>query len=142
VSTVWPVPGFEGEYPAPRYPDLRLRLVPNETLLPRHADKLGELLQDVLDETAGAKVSVEIDTSDRTQRNEGRGGASPVMAIALAVLGGAVTGVTERCFDAVVAWARRIQSRNAPIDDPFLVTLYGPDGEIIKQVQVDKGEAD
>jgi hypothetical protein len=61
------------------------------------------------------------------------------MGIALAIISGVVGALAERCFDAVVAWAKRHQARDAPVDDPIVVSLYGPDGELIREVRVEKG---
>ena len=50
LSTTYVVPGREQDFPPARRPGLRLRVVPNETLLPGPlGDHLGELVQQFVD---------------------------------------------------------------------------------------------
>ncbi len=141
MSMTYPVPGFERDYPQPRTPDARLRVVPNETLLPQLGDRLGELIQVLLEEGADVGISVEIDTSDRTRPDELRGGASPAMVIALALLSGGAAGLAGRLCDAAVAWLQRHhRADDAPApDDPAFVQVYGPDGRLLRRVRVPGG---
>jgi hypothetical protein len=152
ASTTYIQPGFKppSGWAGAREPGFRVRLVPNETLLPGPlGQRLGELTQILLDEGADAGVSVEIDTSDRTRPGEQRGGASPVEGIALMLLFGAA-GFARRelerlgheMFDAVVGWALRHRRKDDSVDDPISVTLYGPDGAELKRVYVPQGRGD
>jgi hypothetical protein len=134
VSHTYPVPGSEGEYPAPRYPELRLRVVPNESLVDMWPH-LGELVQSLVDVGADKGISVELDTSDRTRPNEERGGASPMPSIALAILSGVAGAAVDQMIAVTVAWVRR--HRHGSRREPVFVTLYGPDGEPLRNVEVD-----
>jgi hypothetical protein len=91
-STTYVEPGLEppSGWPSARQPGARVRFVPNESLLggPLSA-RLGELVQEMIDEGADLGVSVETDTSDRTHPGEQRGGASPVEGIDLLIYGAA-----------------------------------------------------
>jgi hypothetical protein len=133
--------------PSAREPGIRVRVVPNETLLPGPlGHHLGELTQLLIDQGAEVGVSVELDTSDRTRPGEHRTGASPIEAIALLVLAGAA-GFTkrqlrrygDRLFDLVVNWALKHRNQEAG-PEPIAVTLYGPDGEAIRRVSVPQGQ--
>jgi hypothetical protein len=144
ASTTYAVPGTEQEYPAPREPGVRLRVVPNESLLPTPLGRvLGELVQDLIDEGADSGISVEIDTSDRTRPGEARAGASAIDGISLVLLG-AATGyggrqlerLGDRLFDAAVRWVLRRRHKRREV----VVTLYGPNGERLRDVVV--GEKD
>jgi hypothetical protein len=120
-------------------------------LLPGPLGKhVGELAQALIDEGADVGISVEIDTSDRSRPGEMRGGASPIEAIGLVIVG-AATGfggrqlerLQDRLFDAALNWALRHRKKEPGTgDDPIAVTLYGPDGEPIKSVLVPQGEGD
>lgn len=113
---------------------------------------LGELTHTLIELGADHGVAVEMDTSDRTRPGEQRGGASPIEAIALLVVACAagfgrrqVERLAERAFDAAVDWALRHRRKqaDAPGDpDPIAVTLYGPNGERIKDVLVPQGQGD
>jgi hypothetical protein len=140
-STTYAAPDFvppEGQMPAARQPAIHVRLVPNETLLPGPLGKhLGELVQSVLELGSDYGVSVEVDTSDKTRPGEMRGGASPVEAIDLAIYGLAAREglrVVDQIVDSVVHWVLAHRSQDKV--EPVLVSLYGPDGEIIKQVEI------
>jgi hypothetical protein len=139
MSSTYPVPGSEQEYPAPRYPDLRLRIVPNESLSPWW-QFLGELVQSLVDVGADQGISVELDTSDRTRPNELRGGASPMPSIALAILSGAAGAVADQLIRAAVAWVRAHLAPDAGADQAVFVSLYGPHGELLRRVEVPQGE--
>jgi hypothetical protein len=152
ASTTYVMPDFQPQpgRPAAREPGLRLRVVPNESLLPHDLGRqLGELTQALIDEGAEVGISVEIDTSDRTRPGEHRGGASPIEAIALILLGTA-TGYTarqierlgDRMFDATVSWVLRHRQVPRAGDEPVAVKLFGPDGEVIKRVLVPEGHED
>jgi hypothetical protein len=151
-STVYAVPGTEQEFPAPREPGARLRVVPNESLLPTElGGVLGELMQDLIDEGADVGVSIEIDTSDRTRPGEMRGGASPIGGIELVLLGAAVgysgrqlERLGDRLFDATVNWVLRHRNsqRGELPAEPVFVTLYGPNGERLRDVLVPQGEGE
>jgi hypothetical protein len=152
ASTTYVQPDYEPppDFPGARQPAVRVRIVPNETLLPRPLGAhLGELVQIVIDEGADFGVSVETDTSDRTRPNEGRGGASPIEAISLIVLAGAaglarrqLERLADRLFDRAVEWVLRHRGKEPPAGDPISVTVYGPDGEELKRVLVPQGEGD
>jgi hypothetical protein len=103
---------------------------------------LGELVQDLVDEGSEYGVSIELDTSDRTQPGEYRSGASPVEAIAILVVGKMAGRAAERVFDRAVEWVLAHRRKIDPMDDPVVVTLYGPDGEPLKIVHVPQGEGD
>src|SRR5262245_37487874 len=65
--------------PSAREPGARLRVVPNETLLPGPlGEHLGELTQSLIETGVDVGISVELDTSDRTRPGEHRTGASPI----------------------------------------------------------------
>lgn len=141
----------EPGWPEAREPGARLRVVPNEVLLPGPlGEHLGELVQALIDEGAEYGISVEIDTSDRTRPGEMRGGASPVEAISLLLVGAAygfgsrqLERLGDRVFDAAVNWVLRHRRKDPGMgDDPIAVTLYGPDGEPIKSVLVPQGQGD
>jgi hypothetical protein len=125
-------------------------MVPNETLLPHELGQhLGELTQILINEGADAGISIEIDTSDRTRPGEQRGGASPVEAISLVLLGVAagfagrqLERLGDRIFDAAVNWALRHRRTDEQWDDPISVSLYGPHGEVIKRVHVPQGQGE
>lgn len=142
MSTTYPVPGSEGDYPAPRNPDVRLRVVPNESMFPEWAPELGDLVQRLVDAGEADGISVDLDTSDRTRPGEERGGASPLAGLALVLLGGAggrlAAHLGELLLDAAVAWLRTHipGKRNYDKSEGVGVALYGPDGEIIKRVRV------
>ena len=140
MSSTYPVPGSERDYTAPRYPDLRLRLVPNESSV-TYWPHLGELVQNLVDLGTDVGISVELDTSDRTRPGEMRGGASPMAVVALAVLSGSVGAVTDQLLAATVAWVRRHKRETPDHADDFdeemvVVKLYGPDGKVIKAIQI------
>jgi hypothetical protein len=139
VSSTYPVPGSEQEYPTPRHPDLRLRVVPNESLM-HWWPHLGELVQALVDVGADEGVSIELDTSDRTRPGEGRGGASPMPAIALVILEGAAGAVATELVRATVAWVRRHLPANADADQSVGVSLYAANGDVIRVVRVPRGE--
>ena len=103
-------------WPTAREPGVRLRVVPNETLLPGPlGSHLGELIQALVDEGADLGIAIDLDTSDRTRPGERRGGASPVEVISLMLLGGAAAKfgrrqlerLGDRFFDAAVAWVMK-----------------------------------
>jgi hypothetical protein len=145
TTTTYVVPGFEPPegWPRGREPAARIRLVPNESLLPGPlGHHLGELVQSLVDEGADYGVSIELDTGDRTQRGEYRSGASPVEGIAILVLGAMAGRAAERIFDRVVEWVLAHRRKDEPMDDPVVVTLYGPDGEPLKSVHVPQGEGE
>jgi len=135
--------------PSAREPGVRVRVVPNETLLPGPLGRqLGELAQSLIDEGADVGVSIELDTSDRTRPGEHRTGASPIEAISLLVLASAAgfTGrqlsrIGDRLFDAVVNWALKHREKDAG-SEPMAVTLYGPDGKAIRSVLIPQGRGD
>jgi hypothetical protein len=78
-------------WPTEREPGVRLRVVPNESLLPGPlGSHVGELIQALVDEGADVGIAIDLDTSDRTRPGERRAGASPIEAISLMLLGGAV----------------------------------------------------
>ena len=143
MSHTYPVPGSEGEYPSPRYPGIRLRVVPNESLGDPWIGHLGELVQALVDVGADEGISVELDTSDHTRPGEMRGGASPMASLALVLLSGIAGGATGRIgdqlLDAAVEWVRRHIKRRQPTDT-VSVTLYGPDGEVMKRIEIDPDE--
>jgi hypothetical protein len=145
TTKTYVMPGFEPPegWPRGREPAARIRLVPNETLLPGPLGQhLGELVQDLVDEGSEYGVSIELDTSDRTQPGEYRSGASPVEAIAILVVGKMAGRAAERVFDRAVEWVLAHRRKIDPMDDPVVVTLYGPDGEPLKIVHVPQGEGD
>lgn len=139
-STTYVVPGFTppDDWPTAREPELRVRVVPNESLLPGPlGHQLGELVQRLVDEGAEHGISVELDTSDRTRPGELRGGASPVEGLALFVayvVARQLERLLDRLFDAAVEWA--LAHRQQDGGDPIIVSLYGPDGEVVKTVEV------
>jgi hypothetical protein len=66
---------------------MRVRVVPNETLLPGAlGHHLGELTQALVDEGADVGIAIELDTSDRTRPGEHRTGASPIESISLLLM--------------------------------------------------------
>jgi hypothetical protein len=147
-------PGVSPGWPPKREPGARLRLVPNETLLPgplgRH---VGELAQALIDEGADLGVSLEIDTSDRTRPGENRRGASPIDGITLFVVGAAagvgrrqLSRLADRLCDVMVDWALRHRQAEPPPPplgvEPIAVTILGPDGEPLRNVLVPQGEGD
>jgi hypothetical protein len=138
LSTTYVVPGGEQGFPPARRPGLRLRVVPNETLLPGPlGDHLGELVQQLVDEGAELGILIELDTSDRTRPGEFRVGASPVEVIALFAAGLAAREagrLIDRLFDAALAWVLDHRRRN--VVEPVIVVLYGPDGEVLREVEV------
>jgi hypothetical protein len=145
TTTTYAMPGFEppAGWPRGREPGARIRLVPNETLLPGPlGDHLGELVQTLVGEGVEYGVSIELDTSDRSQRREKRSGASPVEGIAILVLGAMAGRAAERVFDRVVEWVLAHRRKHDPMADPVVVTLYGPDGEPLKIVHVPQSEGD
>ena len=118
---------------------MRIRAVPNETLLLPGGffDSLGDLAQVLMVADIEHTVALEIDTSDRTRPGEGRGGASPLAGIALYLLGiasGEGVRLADRLFDVTVDWVKRHRSRDS---QPISVTIYGPDGNVLKKVYVD-----
>jgi hypothetical protein len=139
VSHTYPVPGTEGEYPAARYPELRLRLVPNESLSISW-DHLGELIQALVDVGIDHGVSIELDTSNRTRPRERRGGASPMPVVALVILEGVTGAIVGQLLEAVVAWVRKHLASDAGRDDQVLVVIYNPKGEVLRRVRVPQGE--
>jgi hypothetical protein len=144
ASTTYAVPEAvpEGGWPTPRTPDIRLRLVPNESMLigeySPFEPHLGELVQELIVAGADYGVSVEVDTSDRTRPGEMRGGASPAEAIALVVLGDIggrlLDQVIDRLIGTMLDWALRHRAQDKP--EPMIVDIYGPDGALLKQIQV------
>jgi hypothetical protein len=81
-------------------------------------------------------ISVEVDTSDRTRPGEMRSGASPAEVIALALVGAAGREglrLLDRLFDATVEWVVRHRQKD---DESVYVKLYGPDGEVMRTVEV------
>jgi hypothetical protein len=139
VSSTYPVPGSEQSYPAPRYPDLRVRVVPNESLS-GFWPLLGELVQSLVDVGADSGISIELDTSDRTRPGELRGGASPMPSIALAILSGAAAAVAEQLLGVTIGWVRRHLPADAAVDQSVSVTVYGAHGEVLRRVRVPQGE--
>lgn len=143
-STTYVVPGSEESFPAARQPGLRLRVVPNETLLPGPLGQhLGELVQRLVDEGAELGISIELDTSDRTRPGEFRGGASPVEVIGLFAAGVAArqaARLIDRLCDAAVEWV--LAHRRSDAGDPVMVILYGPDGEVIREIEVPQDGGD
>jgi hypothetical protein len=139
VSHTYPVPGTELDYPAPRHPGLRLRVVPNESLS-EWWEHLGELVQELVDEGSAVGISIELDTSDRTRPNEMRGGASPVASIALVILGGAGGALGTQLVNTTANWVRRHLPQREH-EDPIFVTLYDDQGNVLKRVRVEDGEA-
>lgn len=139
VSHTYPIPGSEEAYPAPRYPDARVRVVPNESLTDWWP-YLGELVQSIVEIDAGLGISVELDTSDRTRPNESRGGASPIPGISLVILQGASEALAAQLMRATVAWLRR----HLPSADPesIAVRVYAPNGDILSTVEVPAENAD
>ncbi len=140
-STTYVVPDFEPPpgWPTAREPDVRLRIVPNETLLPGPLGRsLGELVQRLVDEGAVFGIAVELDTSDRTRPGELRSGASPVEAVGLFVVAAVAVRqferLVDRLFDAAVEWV--LAHRRSDTVEPVVVSLYGPDGEVIKSMEV------
>jgi hypothetical protein len=140
------MPGFEPPvgWPSPREPGVRVRVVPNEKLVPGPlGSHLGELVQRLLEGASEYGVSVEVDTSDRTRPGERRGGADPVEALLLVVYGLAAREalrIADRLFDAALDWVLAHRQQNFP--EPVLIDLYGPDGEIIKRVEVPQDGGD
>jgi hypothetical protein len=113
-------------WPTEREPAARIRVVPNESLLPGPlGTHLGELVQTLVDLGADDGVSIELDTSDRTRPGEYRGGASPIEAIALMLISGAagyggrqLARLGDRIFDAAVEWVLR-HRHTEDGDDPI-----------------------
>jgi hypothetical protein len=150
ASRTFPVPGAEpeGGWPAPRSPEVRIRVLPNESFLMGELSAfephLGELVQELLDLGAEYGISVEVDTSDRTRPGERRGGASPVEVIAFVVLGDiarrVLNRVIDRCLDAALDWARRHRAHDKP--EPLFVDFYGPDGTLMKHIEVPQDGGD
>jgi hypothetical protein len=98
---------------------------------------LGELVQAFLDLGSDYGVSVEVDTSDRTRPGEMRGGASPAEAIHLAIYGLAAREglrLVDQIVDAAIRWV--LEHRSKDKVEPVLVSLYGRDSEIIKQIEI------
>lgn len=140
-STTYVVPGSEETFPAPRHPGLRLRVVPNESLLPGPLGQhLGALVQTLLQEGSALGISIELDTSDRTRPGEMRGGASPAEVLALYFVARAATRQAERLmdrlFDATVKWVLAHVHKD---QEHVFVQLYGPDGEVLKSIEVPAG---
>src|SRR5207248_6273405 len=90
---------------------------------------LGELVQSLVDAGADHGISIELDTSDRTQPGEQRGGASPMPSIALAILSGAAGAMADHLVGATIAWVRRHLPADAAADQTVSITLYSQDGE-------------
>ena len=70
--------------------------------------------------------------------------APAVEAIALIVAGLAgreLLRLADRLFDSTVDWALRHRRRD-PHDDPVAIAIYGPDGEVQKQVLVHQDDGD
>jgi hypothetical protein len=135
VSHTYPVPGSEQAYPAARSPDLRVRVVPNESLAGQWP-YLGELVQSLVDLGAPVGISVELDTSDRTRPGELRGGASPMAILAMVVLDGAAAAVAETLLNAGIVWVRRHLPAHPRAEDGVTVRIYGPNGEVLREVRV------
>jgi hypothetical protein len=136
MSTTYPVPGQEGDYPAPRHSDLELRVVPNEGTIRQADAHLGELVQLLYDSARDEGLSIELDTSDRTRPGEMRGGADPGLVLLAIVLGQAVADyVVSKILDAAVEWVR---GHLRPVEDHKpTVTIYGADGNVLREVEVE-----
>lgn len=135
MSTTYPVPGSEGDYPAARYPDLKLRVVPNESIGDLWPD-LGELVQEFVEVGKPYGASIELDTSDRTRDDELRGGASPMGVLSVVVLEGAAAAVVEQLVTAGVNWVKRHRGDAVEEDRRVTVRIYGERGEILREVRV------
>ena len=128
---------------AERRPDLVVRVHPNESLWCTYAtDELVQLVAELVDSEAALGPTVELDSSDRTRPNEQRGGASPIEAIAIYIAlkaaDVALGDVAERILQRVLAFFKRTRVSD-PRADPYHVTIYGPDGRVLKEILVDDG---
>ncbi len=141
MSTAYPVPGSERTYPAPRYPDLKVRVVPNESLADRWPH-LGELVQSIVELDADYNFSVELDTSDRTKPGEPRGGASPQPVLSLVLFDAAAEAVVSALLRVAVEWVRRHFRRRGIEDEPVIVRIYAPSGDVLSEVQVTRAGTD
>jgi hypothetical protein len=118
-------------------------VVPNESILVHdaYARALGELTQSLLDSGADYGASVEVDTRERTRPGEERAGASPLGGIALylgqAVSTAALGVMIDRTLEVAIEWVRRHQPRSPFGGSETSVTIYGPDGEVLKEVHVE-----
>ncbi len=135
MSTTYPVPGQEGEYPAPRYPDVRLRVVPNERVLREADDHLGELVQQLYEQVRDEGLSIELDTSDRTRPGEARGGADGGIVLQLVLLQAFADAVVGQILDAGLDWLGRYFRRTR--EDRPKVIIYGPDGDVLREVELE-----
>jgi hypothetical protein len=130
--------------------DAVVRLSPNESVFVAPADlapHLGELVQRIAEVEPRLNVSVELDLGGRARDGEVRaGGATPLEAIGLAVVLTAADAVAriasrqlerlaDRCFDVVVEWVLRHRGKSV---EEVAVTLYGPNGEVLREVLVDR----
>jgi hypothetical protein len=140
MSMTYPVPGHEREYPVPRHPGVRVRVVPNESLLRDAHPYVGELVQALCDEGWEYGTSVELDVSDRTRPGEQRGGADPMVLLAIVVLEAAAGVAIDRALDAALAWLRR-HFRPTPGEPPACVVIYGPHEEVLRRVQIPDEDA-
>jgi hypothetical protein len=102
----------------------------------------------LIDEGADVGISVELDTSDRTRPDEYRTGASPIEVISIVLIAKAagladrqLFRVGDRLFDAIVNWALKHRKKEAG-PEPIAVKLYGPDGEVLRRVDVPQGQGD
>lgn len=119
--------------------EVSLRLEPNHSMLAtgRWEPFFGELLQSAIDETAGTRAVVELDTSERPIAPEDFVGASGLEGIALYLLGLAsreAARVADRLFDHIVVWIRRHRGSSS---EEVSVRIYAPDGSVMKSVLVD-----
>jgi hypothetical protein len=152
TTYIEPNPDPKPGSPTAREPGMRVRVVPNETLLPGAlGHHLGELTQALVDEGADVGIAIELDTSDRTRPGEHRTGASPIESISLLLMataagfaGRQLERLGDRLFDAAVGWVLRHRraDEDQPDLDPIAVTLFGPDGNPIKSVLVPQGQGD
>jgi hypothetical protein len=119
-------------------------VVPNESMLlgPVFGRHLGELAQSLIEIAADYGVSVEIDTSAHPRPGEDLAGWSALEAIEVFVSGVVareLLRLADGAFDAAVAWVKRHRLDQNEI---VVVSIYGPDGDVIKTVYVDvDGEA-
>ena len=82
-------------------------------------------------------ISVEIDTSDRTLPGEQRTGVDPLEGIGLFLAGLAgreALRFADSVFDECISWVGRRRKKSNL--EPFIVALYGPDGNVLKQVKI------
>lgn len=116
----------------PRVPDARIVVRPNESIW---WDGLGALIGDIAEAAVRWGPVIEVDTSDRTRPDEQRGGASPIVSIALVLSGVGLKVLTDVLSAVLIEW---VKARRRVGDDPSHLVIYGPDGkEVLWEACVD-----